>query len=48
MSSYYTESINPRVSKNNNGKIMTLSKCAICGGKKPRIIKKQEEKWNIK
>ena len=34
MSSYclkcrkYTESINPRVSKTNNGKIMILSKCA--------------------
>ena len=54
MSSYWltcrknTENINPRVSKTNNGKIMTLSRCAICGGKKSRIIKKQKAKWNIK
>ena len=37
-----TESINPRVSKTNNGKTMILSKCAICGSKKSRFIKKQE------
>ena len=37
-----TESVNPRVSKTNNGKIMILSKCAICGSKKSRFIKKQE------
>ena len=48
MSSYclkcrkYTESINPRVSKTNNGKIMILSKCAICCRQKSRFIKKQE------
>ena len=35
------ESINPGVSKTNNGKTMILSKCAICGSKKPRL-KKQE------
>ena len=35
------ESINPGVSKTNNGKRMILSKCAICGSKKPRL-KKQE------
>ena len=40
MLSYYlkckknTESINPRVSKTNNGKTMILSKCAIFGSKK--------------
>ena len=39
-----TESINPRVSKTNNGKTMILSKCAICGGKKSRFIKNQEAK----
>ena len=39
-----TESINPRVSKTNNGKTMILSKCAICGSKKSRFIKKQEAK----
>ena len=38
----HTENINPRVSKTNNGRTMILSKCAICGGKKSRFIKKQE------
>ena len=42
MSSYKcrknTESINPRVSKNNNGKTIILSKYAICGSKKSRFI----------
>ena len=37
-----TESINPRVSKTSNGKTMILSKCAICGSKKSKFIKKQE------
>ena len=39
-----TENINPVVSKTSNGKTMILSKCAICGGKKSRFIKKQETK----
>ena len=38
------ESINPSVSKTSNGKTMILSKCAICGCKKSRFIKKQEAK----
>ena len=38
-----SENINPRVSKTSNGKTMLLSKCAICGSKKSRFIKKQEE-----
>ena len=33
---------NPRVSKTNNGKTMMLSKCAMCGSKKSKLIKKQE------
>ena len=37
-----TESINPRVSKTNNGKTMILSQYAICGSKKSWFIKKQE------
>ena len=37
-----TESINPRVSKTNKGKTMILSKCAMCGSKNSRFIKKQE------
>ena len=38
----HTENINLRVSKTNNGRTMILSKCAICGSKKSRFIKKQE------
>ena len=37
-----TGNTNPRVSKTNNGKTMILSKCAICGSKKSKFIKKQE------
>ena len=37
-----TETINPRVSKTNNGKSMMLWICSICGRKKTRFIKKQE------
>ena len=39
-----TENINPRVSKTGNGKTMVLSKCAICGSKKSRLVKNQEAK----
>ena len=39
-----TESINPRVSKTNNGKTMLSSKWAVCGSKKSRFMKKQEAK----
>ena len=38
----YTKNINPQVSS--NGKLMILSKCAICGSKKSKFIKKQEAK----
>ena len=37
-----TENINPRVSNTSNGKTMILSKCAICGSKKSRFIRKEE------
>ena len=37
-----TESIDPKVSPTNNGKTMILSRCAICGSKKSKFIKKQE------
>ena len=40
----YTKNINPQVSSTSNGKLMILSKCAICGSKKSRFIKKQEAK----
>ena len=39
-----TKNINPQVSSTSNGKIMILSKYAICDGKKSRFIKKQEAK----
>ena len=40
----YTENINPQVSSTSNGKIMILSKCAICSSKKSKFIKQQEAK----
>ena len=39
-----TESIDLKVSTTSNGKTMILSKCAICGSKKSKFIKKQEAK----
>ena len=39
-----TTTINPRMSNTSNGKTMLLSKCATCGAKKPRFIKKKEAK----
>ena len=34
----YTENVNPQVSSTNNGKLMVLSRCAICNTKKCRFI----------
>ena len=39
-----TESINLKVSKTPNGKMMILSKCSICGSKKSKFIKEQQAK----
>ena len=39
-----TKSINPKVSKTTNGKAIILSTCAICGSKKSKFIKEQEQK----
>ena len=39
-----TESINPKFSATSNGRTMILSKCAICGSKASKFIKKQEAK----
>ena len=39
-----TKNINPQVSSTSNGKVMILSKCAICGSRKSRFIKNQEAK----
>ena len=33
-----TESIDPKVSETSDDKTMILSKCAICGSKKPKIF----------
>ena len=37
-----TENIDPEVSSTSNGRLMILSKCAICGSKNSRFIKHQE------
>ena len=39
-----TENIDPKVSSASNGRIMILSKCAICISKKSKFIKNQEAK----
>ena len=38
-----TENINQKLSGTSNGKTMLLSNCAICGSKKSKFIKKQEQ-----
>ena len=40
----HTENKNPQVSSTSNGKIMILSKFAICNSKKYEFINKQEAK----
>ena len=37
-----TESKNPKVVKTKNGRIMLLSKCAVCDSKKSKCTKDQE------
>ena len=39
-----TKNINPKISSSSNGKAIILSKCAICGSKRPRFIKNQGTK----
>ena len=39
-----TKNIDPKVSASSNGRVMILSKCAICGSKKSRFIKNQQAK----
>ena len=38
-----TESKNPKVAKTKNGRIMLLSKCAVCDSKNSKFIKDQED-----
>ena len=40
----YTNSTNPRIVKSKNNRSMIQSNCAICDGKKSRIIKEQQAK----
>ena len=40
----YIKYINPQFSSTSNGKLMILSKCALCGSKKSKFIKKQDAK----
>ena len=40
----YTKNINLQVSGTSNGKIVILSKCAICNSKKSKFINRQEAK----
>ena len=40
----HTKNINPEISGTSDGKVIILSKCAICGSKKSRFIKNQEAK----
>ena len=40
----HTKNINPQVSSTSNGKMMILSKCAICGSRKSKFIKKEDAK----
>ena len=37
-----TESKNPKVVRPKNGRIVLLSKCAVCDSKKSKFIKEQE------
>ena len=39
-----TESINPKILKIINDRMMILSTCAICGSKKSKFIKEQQAK----
>ena len=40
----HTGNLNLQVSSTSNGKVMILSKCAICNSKKSKFINKQEAK----
>ena len=40
-----TESIDPKVSATSNVKTIILSKCAICGSKESKFIKKKQKDY---
>ena len=39
-----TEMKNPKVARAKNGKIMLLSRCAVCDSKNSKFLKKEEAK----
>ena len=39
-----TKNLNPKILETKNGRIIMQSKCAACGIKKSRFVKKQEPK----
>ena len=39
-----TEYKNPKVVRTKNGRIMLLSRCVVCNGRKSKFLKKQEAK----
>ena len=40
----YSESVDSKILKSKNGRSFLLSKCAVCGSKKSKFMKKQEAK----
>ena len=43
-----TKNIDAKMIKTKNGKLMLLSKCAVCGNKKMKIYEETKNKWIIK
>ena len=39
-----TKNVDTKMKKTKNGRLMLLSKCAVCGSKKSRFIKEQKAK----
>ena len=44
----YTKSINPKIVRNRQNRLMIQSNCATCVSKKSRFIKEQKSIGNIK
>ena len=44
----HTKNIDPQVSSTSIGKLMILPKCAICGSRKSKFIKKQDAKGTLR
>ena len=40
-----TKNVDSKVLKTKNGKIILVSKCAVCNSKQSRFMKGQEAKW---